>query len=692
MAPCRDVAMLGPHRLVTEYNIERGPFHNRWVHPQAVAARTKKDNESKLRNFIKRWQSVKRIKVIEEWTYWAWRRRRLRDIILPAAERFYLRNSRVCMFAWKIATVQHSASIWIQRAFRGHLYGREMAHFRRYQIRHAIVLQEWWRKAYAWLLWIRRAILRNRSARLIQRIVRGFLGRCRAKHALVAHYEEEWQRIVAERERIRIRHENNAAVLLQARYRGIIARKLHDKLATEKRAKEMEEEMARQAETEETRQFRLYEQQLGEYWAEQKRLIETAEERAEYDYNAQWDLKVARLKRRWQRESVEQAEKKEQKRLARIAEDDAWSESWSLRIEVGVEEEAKRVMRLLEGAGDGSEAAKQEAKEIRAFIATKTSEIRQRFRSSGVPLSESDARIKAKQDCERTYGAAKRARMEIDMEEDRKDIQMRRLLADEEEAKRNGNLNEAKRRHALHIIQGNVRKYHARQELKNRIRFNWRKEFDPEYLCYYYKHRNNGEMRWEKPKLLGRSDLPPPSRFYHIRDQSFDPGASYWLKPMTGDMTFKKEEIGALMCHRHPNDFAEAYCCDCALLLCTDCLDGNPSRLDKDPNVPLNILPPPDDGLKKHKKHNHVMIDGGKPKESFAVPCESCGFCSAVGTCSDCGRQQYCKACFSSYHKNSDYPDYANHQLEPLSEEMQLLVQEEISRKEKERLNHAQSK
>ena len=85
------------------------------------------------------------------------------------------------------------------------------------------------------------------------------------------------------------------------------------------------------------------------------------------------------------------------------------------------------------------------------------------------------------------------------------------------------------------------------------------------------------------------------------------------------------------------------------------------------------------------------MIEGGKPKESFAVPCESCGFCSAIGICNDCDRQQYCKACFSSYHKNPDYPDYANHNLEPLSEEMQLLVQEEIDRKEKERLKHARS-
>ena len=130
-----------------------------------------------------------------------------------------------------------------------------MAWFRRYQIRHARVLQAWWRRAYAWLLWIRRAIVRNRAARLLQRIARGFLGRCRARHALVKHYEEEWQRILAERERIRIRHENNAAVLLQARYRGMIARRLHDKLATEKRAKEMEAEMAKQAETEETRLF-----------------------------------------------------------------------------------------------------------------------------------------------------------------------------------------------------------------------------------------------------------------------------------------------------------------------------------------------------------------------------------------------------------------------------------------------------
>ena len=57
-------------------------------------------------------------------------------------------------------------------------------------------------------MWMRRLIRRSRAAKLIQRIVRGFLGRCIARDALLKHCQEEWQRILEERERIKQRHEN----------------------------------------------------------------------------------------------------------------------------------------------------------------------------------------------------------------------------------------------------------------------------------------------------------------------------------------------------------------------------------------------------------------------------------------------------------------------------------------------------
>ena len=189
-----------------------------------------------------------------------------------------------------------------------------------------------------------------------------------------------------------------------------------------------------------------------------------------------------------------------------------------------------------------------------------------------VPLALEDAKIKAKSELKRVYGEAVLAQLNIRRDNARLERLEQRAIADEEEAKRNGNLNAAKRTAALHLIQGNVRKYFARQEVKRRIRFNWRKEFDPVHLCYFYQHRNNGQVRWDKPQLLGRSDLPAPKRWYHVRDQSFEPGASYWLQPRTGEMTFDAHRIGAHMCVRHVNEFATAFCADCTLFLCEACV------------------------------------------------------------------------------------------------------------------------
>ena len=183
---------------------------------------------------------------------------------------------------------------------------------------------------------------------------------------------------------------------------------------------------------------------------------------------------------------------------------------------------------------------------------------------------------------------------------------LRRQLKWEADSKINGNLNVAKQNRALHLILGNVRKYRARQEVKRRIRFNYRKEFDVEYNVFYYKHRNNGTFRWDKPSLLGRSDLPAPKRWYHIRDTSFDPGKSYWLKPRTAEMSFDHQSLNCTMCDKHPNEFAVQYCVDCTVRCCEPCHLGKKSKTDSDPNVPINLI---DSGeLKNHRKHNTIEL------------------------------------------------------------------------------------
>jgi|TARA_B100000795_G_C22794557_1_gene438664 hypothetical protein len=172
--------------------LESSDFSNKWLHPTSIQKRTEADNQSKLRNFIKRWSEVKKIKVIEVWRYWSWRRKRLRAIVIPAANRFYVRNSTICMFALKIGAVQHCAAIWIQKVWRAHFYGRERAHFLRYQIKAANFLQKWWVKAFGMIMWMRRLIRRSRACKEIQRIARGFIHRRRARAKLILYYEEEW--------------------------------------------------------------------------------------------------------------------------------------------------------------------------------------------------------------------------------------------------------------------------------------------------------------------------------------------------------------------------------------------------------------------------------------------------------------------------------------------------------------------
>ena len=277
------------------------------------------------------------------------------------------------------------------------------------------------------------------------------------------------------------------------------------------------------------------------------------------------------------------------------------------------------------------------------------------------------------------------ARLEQSREDDRVAVVERRQLEWEAEQKRNGNLRANVRTHALHIVQGNVRKYHARQEVKRRIRFNYRKEFHSQHLCYFYQHRNNGTFRWDKPGLLGRSDLPAPKRWYHIRDSSFEPGASYWLKPKTADMTFDISSLNCTMCVKHPNEFAVRYCADCTVSVCELCYHGKPSPSDTDPNIPMN--PTAGGELKNHRKHKAVELECGMPVRSLPIKCDACQLVVPSGKCENC-ETLYCSTCFRSYHENEDYPEYTSHQLATLDEENQELVDEFLKAREEERMRH----
>ena len=262
-------------------------------------------------------------------------------------------------------------------------------------------------------MWMRRLIRRSRCAKTIQRIIRGWLGRCYARNCLILHYEKEWDKICIQREHIQRRHEQNAATFLQCRYRGMIARRLHEQLQIEKRAREMEIEMTNNIETEETRRMQLYEQHLRKYWAEQKVLIETKIEREKYDFQAQWDLKLARLKRKWEREAAKLLEENKKLAIVQHQEDQQWEEDWLFKIESGGVQEAARVLQLYESGGSGNQKDKDKSKAIRILVNSKTAEIKQRFRSSGVPLTDANAKVKGKIIAQETYSKAAMAKLTI---------------------------------------------------------------------------------------------------------------------------------------------------------------------------------------------------------------------------------------------------------------------------------------
>ena len=94
------------------------------------------------------------------------------------------------MFAFKIAAVQECCALWIQRVWRGHIYGRERARTARMLLARARRLQRWWRGRLGFILLLRRAQRKKMMAIELQRIARGWLGRRLAARRLMDHYRQ----------------------------------------------------------------------------------------------------------------------------------------------------------------------------------------------------------------------------------------------------------------------------------------------------------------------------------------------------------------------------------------------------------------------------------------------------------------------------------------------------------------------
>ena len=118
--------------------------------------RKKLDDENKLRNFVQKWVRLREKKALRRWRFW-WRRRlRLRQIIVPAAKRFYAENTRICMFAFKIAAVQVLRTLDPARVARAHLWQGALAR-RAHALGPCASAQRWWRGRLGFILLLRRA-------------------------------------------------------------------------------------------------------------------------------------------------------------------------------------------------------------------------------------------------------------------------------------------------------------------------------------------------------------------------------------------------------------------------------------------------------------------------------------------------------------------------------------------------------
>eukprot|EP00945_MAST-04E_sp_MAST-4E-sp1_P008996 g8996.t1 len=556
--------------------------------------------------------------------------KRIRGLLLPYADRFKAVNTVICMKAFKIIAVRHAAGLWIQRVWRGHHYGRERARERRLQIFMAIRLQTMWRKRMAWEKLMARIRTKNRKATAIQKVARGFLARIIFRQKLLEHYIKIRAQIEAERRMLKVRQMNNGAVLIQSVVRGrIIGHRLLEERKLEVKAEVLAREMDRQKESEENRFLRLYQQQIQDYWKNQKK---------------EYDEQVDRLDKFFKKNETDSKDSEEERLMeSRWA---AWELEWQQKATKAAEAEESRIIGLIEGRGGRSQRDQDDSKEAKKFVSDFVFDIMKRFRDAGVNISRSDAKEKAYEAVKKKYN--ERMRGEV---ADAQVADKLQILADKQKEA------EALQREAMKIeretkkkaaitLQSHWRARMARGELKKRLVRFFKKKFSVQHFVYYYEHRVSEIQFWEKPKIFGMLfDLALPKNWYYFDDK--ESKQHYYAQPCSGKVKWSMPEK-CVPCEQHPLRFAIFYCQDCGIMLCDECNTGNLS-------------------MKKtiHLEHNKLNIVPGIPLEIPDVACSACNMLPPEGRCRECNCL-YCESCFRVYHENPEWPDYYGHQMDDL--------------------------
>jgi hypothetical protein len=494
------------------------------------------------------------------------RRAKVRKMILLCGVRWKNQNVSTFFDRWRYTVLVNSLIKQIQRIVRGFNARRRARFIKRMQKR--VV------RVQAGVRSIRRRIEFNHfnkkrvwAAKIIQKYVRGRQARIKVVSRIESIFELGVRMIGKERVRYYKEREDIACVKVQMAGRRFLVRcriihRVENRLRLEALAAkmDMEKEKARVA-------TELYRKEIEEWYRKRKEDYDltvmdegaTGDARKKIIAYRTRQREIERLEREARKEEL--LEKQEEQRI------EMWIKTWEEKIISRVEIMGRRCHDCLimpETPAD-IELAKRLSADIKAHV----KRVLRRADKQKIPMEIPEAQDLAKKEIIDQYMEQERvdakAEMRAEAEKGQKELEEKHAREWQNKLREK----DRKRDWAIYIVVGFFRMVIARKKLRRKAFERYDKHFDIKAEVYFYEDKRTGKVFWNKPKSLDAYDIKGDPGWVVLFDKN---GDQYYYQPSTWKMSWDQPYNSAL-CMECTTSFAIVRITDNKQMLCETCFN-----------------------------------------------------------------------------------------------------------------------
>eukprot|EP01041_Mallomonas_annulata_P014808 gene14808-31454_t len=443
------------------------------------------------------------------------RRKRARWLCVGLGLRWKLENMIAAIYHWRSYAMQCSCTLLLQRVMRGFL-GRSRVRFLKELQTRVIRMQAGARQIVTRTQYKKNLLRRIWAAVIIQKSIRGLLTRRRVQGIVIAMSDLGLWQLQKEREVWELSRMMRAASAVQMAYR----RYLRKKRAYEKKVlQDTRDAVARAMKAEEddgALKKKIYRRQLEEWYIERK--VEHDKQVYLEEHTAEQKRLIMRHRQKQAVVTVEGRSKQREEQLARAEADRVrkWLQDW---VDI---EEARAVTKRAEcwQSINTPETPDEKAlrKDLKARAKKHVKDVLRRADKQRIPMELPEAQQIALKEV---------VEMEVKAERDRVKEEMK-IAAEIYKSEQDKREQAAAKLEELHIerlenlaaqkLHGQFKIFLAKKILRQKAYARYKKHFDVSSGCYYYEERRSGRTSWIKPKAMGAYDIACDASWVVMRD------------------------------------------------------------------------------------------------------------------------------------------------------------------------------